>query len=274
MKIIRFKEKKEESFGIYDDSQEIVKKIAINSLEEIFRKNEKELIENIIEEHILNEIKILTPVIPSKIVCVGLNYKNHAKELNMKIPNEPKIFIKPNSSIIGHLEDIIYPKESNELDYEGELAIVISKKSKNIPSEIAKEYIGGYTILNDITARDIQRKEIQWTRAKSFDTFAPIGPWIETNLNPKNQKITTKVNGEIKQESNTKNMIFSPYKLVEFISSIMTLLPGDIISTGTPPGVGNLNIGDNVEIAIEDIGILKNFVKADNPPINNKIIQK
>jgi len=197
---------------------------------------------------------------PSKIICIGLNYKDHAEELAMELPNEPKIFLKPPSSVIACGDDIIYPPMSNEVDYEAELAIVISKTLKNIDSAEAHEYIGGYTIMNDVTARDLQRKDEQWTRAKSFDTFAPIGPFIETEMDPKNQNISLSLNGEIKQSSNTKNMIFSTYELVEFVSNIMTLNPGDIIATGTPSGVGSMEKGDSVEIAIESIGSLKNKI--------------
>lgn len=209
----------------------------------------------------LEDINFAPPIVPSKIICVGLNYKDHADELKMEIPTEPRIFLKPPSGIIGHNDIIKYPKSSNEVDYEAELAIVMMKKGKDIPIEEVHEYVGGYTILNDVTARDLQRKDEQWTRAKSFDTFAPIGPFIETEMDPMDQNISLKVNGKIKQESNTKNMIFSPKELVEFISNIMTLNPGDIIATGTPPGVGEMKSGDIVEIGIEDIGVLKNKIR-------------
>ncbi|WP_456419915.1 fumarylacetoacetate hydrolase family protein [Methanocaldococcus infernus] len=198
---------------------------------------------------------------PTKIVCVGLNYIDHAKELNMEIPDEPVIFLKPTSSIIYHEDSIIIPKCSKRVDYEVELAYIIKKKAKDVKKEEAEDYILGYTILNDVTARDLQKKDGQWTRAKSFDTFCPIGPKIVDNIEPMNLKIECRVNGEVKQRSNTKNMIFDVYELLEFISSIMTLYPGDIISTGTPPGVGPLKRGDVVECEIEKIGILRNFVK-------------
>jgi 2-keto-4-pentenoate hydratase/2-oxohepta-3-ene-1,7-dioic acid hydratase in catechol pathway len=178
----------------------------------------------------------------------------------MELPEEPIIFIKPPTTVIGNLDTIIYPKNSTQVDYEAELGIVISKEAHHVRSESAAEYIGGYTVINDVTARDKQRKDIQWTRAKSFDTFAPIGPSIETELDPMNQKISLRLNNVLKQNSNTKNMIFDVYKLVEFISDIMTLNPGDIIATGTPPGVGPMKVGDVVEAEVEDIGILKNFL--------------
>lgn len=209
----------------------------------------------------IEDIKIKEPVLPSKIVCVGLNYRDHAAELKMEIPDEPIIFIKPPTSVISHLDNIIYPNTSNQVDFEAELGVIISKEAKNVKSEDAADFIGGYTAVNDVTARDLQKKDGQWTRAKSFDTFCPIGPCIETELDPMNQNISLKLNGEIKQNSNTKNMIFNVYELVEFISNIMTLKPGDIIATGTPPGVGPMNVEDTVEVEIEGIGMLRNFVK-------------
>jgi 2-keto-4-pentenoate hydratase/2-oxohepta-3-ene-1,7-dioic acid hydratase in catechol pathway len=208
----------------------------------------------------LEDIDFAPPVSPSKIVCVGLNYRDHAEEFKMEIPDEPKLFLKPPSAIIGHDDIINYPPSSNEVDYEAEIAIVMKKKGKNIAIDETKEYIGGYTILNDVTARDLQRKDEQWSRAKSFDTFAPTGPFIETEMDPTRQNISLKLNGEMKQSSNTKNMIFSPYELVEFISDIMTLNPHDIIATGTPSGVGQMKKGDTVEVAIEDIGVLRNKI--------------
>lgn len=209
----------------------------------------------------IDDIKINSPVFPSKIVCIGLNYKDHAAELKMDLPDEPVIFLKPPTAVIGPLDTIIYPDSSNQVDYEAELGIVISKEAKNVSENDAEEYIGGYTIFNDVTARDLQRKDIQWTRAKSFDTFAPIGPCIETELDTNNLDISLKLNQDVKQKSNTKNMIFDVYELVEFVSNIMTLYSGDVIATGTPPGVGPMEIGDTVEVEIEGIGKLINFIK-------------
>lgn len=210
-----------------------------------------------------DEVIITPPIYPSKIVCVGLNYKDHAKELDMDLPEEPVIFIKPSTAVIGHSDPIIYPESSEQVDYEAELGIVISRQAHHVRSVDASEFIGGYTVVNDVTARDKQRKDIQWTRAKSYDTFAPLGPCIETDLDPMNKNISLRLNDDLKQFSNTKNMIFDVYELVEFISSIMTLNAGDVISTGTPPGVGSMNIGDRVEAEVEGIGILKNVLKKD-----------
>ncbi len=209
----------------------------------------------------LTELEFLPPVTPTKIVAVGLNYKDHAEEMKLKITEEPMLFIKPNSSLLPHLGTIILPAASKRVDYEAELAIVIGKTAKNIKSKDAPGYIFGYTCLNDVTARDLQTKDIQYTRSKSFDTFAPMGPFIETEIeNPAGLSIKGYLNGGLKQSSNISNLIFNPFELVEFISGIMTLFPGDVISTGTPSGVGPLSKGDVFEIEIESIGTLKNFI--------------
>src|SRR3989339_162145 len=197
---------------------------------------------------------------PSKVIAVGLNYIDHAKELNMKIPDEPIIFIKPQTAVIWNKEKVKYPKMSKQVDYEAELAIVIGKKCKNISVKNAEKYILGYTCLNDITARDLQRKDGQWTRAKSFDTFCPIGPHIVSGINPDDLKIECYLNDKLKQSSSTKNLIFNVKKLVSFISQVMTLEKYDVISTGTPVGVGPVKIGDKIEIKIEKIGVLTNYV--------------
>ncbi len=205
--------------------------------------------------------KMLPPVMPSKVVCIGLNYRDHAKELGFDLPVEPLIFLKPGSAVIGHLDDIIYPEQSERVDYEAELAVVISKQCSKISPENSSDYILGYTCLNDVTARDLQVKDGQWTRAKSFDTFCPIGPYIETEINdPHNLDIRLVLNGEIKQSSNTSNLIFSVIDLVSTISHIMTLNEGDIIATGTPSGIGPMNRGDRVSVEIEGIGALENML--------------
>ena len=209
----------------------------------------------------VKDVKIVAPVSPTKIIAVGLNYIDHAKELNLPLPEEPLIFLKPPSSIIGPYETIYYPQQAKRVDYEAELAIVIRKKAYNVSGENARDYIFGYTCLNDVTARDIQRKDGQWTRAKSFDTFCPIGPYVETEIDVSSLKIELLVNKKLKQLSNTSKMIFDCDKLVEFISGVMTLEPGDVIATGTPRGVGPLKIGDEVEVRIEKLGSLINPVR-------------
>ncbi|MFH1063274.1 MAG: fumarylacetoacetate hydrolase family protein [Candidatus Omnitrophota bacterium] len=208
----------------------------------------------------LKQARLLAPAMPQKIVLVGLNYKEHAKELGMKIPKEPIIFLKPLTTLNAHLHKIKYPDGVKQLDYEAELALVIRKKARNIPESKVARYILGYTCLNDITARDIQKKDGQWTRAKSFDTFCPLGPWLETSINPDNLTVSSYLNGKLKQHSSTSNLIFSISYLVSFISRVMTLLPGDVISTGTPPGAGKMKPGDIIEVTIDGIGTLKNQV--------------
>ena len=223
----------------------------------------------------LDDVTLLAPTLsPPKILCLGLNYKDHAEEQGKDAPDEPVIFMKPRTAIIGPDQPIIRPKLVKQLDYEAELAIVVGEKGKNIPVSKAKKYIFGYTAFNDISARDIQFKDKQWTRGKSFDTFAPIGPCITTTNqieDPTNLHIHTRVNGELRQNSSTKDMIFNVYEIVHHLSQVMTLEPGDIIATGTPAGVGVfmkpkpkfLAPGDLVEVEIGKIGILRNTVSRE-----------
>ena len=211
----------------------------------------------------LEEVKLIAPCHPSKIVALGLNYRDHAEEVKMAIPEQPLLFMKPSTSVIGPGDAIVYPKMSRRVDYEAELAVVIGKIAKSVPAERAGEYILGYTCLNDVTARDLQPKDGQWTLAKGFDTFAPMGPWIVTDVDPHQLEIATYLNGERRQHSNTKNLIFGPRQLVSFISHVMTLLPGDVIATGTPSGIGRMVIGDKVDVVIEGIGTLSNHVIAE-----------
>lgn len=256
MKLISFMKDDMEKTGILND--DFITELSCSMVDAFNASNINKFKKN--ETHELREVKIKPPISPSKIICVGLNYRDHAKELNMEIPDEPVIFLKPPTSVIGHLDSIIYPDCSKQVDYEVELGVVISREARYVREKNSGDFIGGYTVLNDVTARDLQRKDVQWTRAKSFDTFAPIGPWIETELDPANQNISLKLNNKMRQNSNTKNMIFEAEELVEFVSNIMTLKPGDIIATGTPPGVGPMNVGDVVEAEVEGIGILRNFV--------------
>jgi len=207
------------------------------------------------------DVRLLAPVTASKIIAVGLNYTDHAKELKMPLPAEPLIFLKPPSSITGPGEAIYYPRESRRVDYEAEMAVVIKKKAYRVPYQEADNYIFGYTCLNDVTARDLQKKDAQWTRSKSFDTFCPVGPYVETEADPSSLKIEAFLNKTPKQSSNTSNMIFGPRRLIEYISGIMTLEAGDIIATGTPAGVGPMVPGDKVEVKIEGLGSLINYVE-------------
>ncbi len=212
----------------------------------------------------LSEVKLLSPCTPSKIVALGLNYRSHAEEVNAPLPDAPLIFLKPSTAVIGTEENIIYPSSSHRVDYEGELGVVIKKPVWRVSVEDALDYVLGYTCFNDVTARDLQRQERQWTRAKSFDTFAVAGPCIETELDPGNVIVETYLNGELKQQGNTSDLIYSIPELINFISNVMTLLPGDIIATGTPSGIGPMYPGDTVEIKIEPIGILRNSVVDNN----------
>jgi 2-keto-4-pentenoate hydratase/2-oxohepta-3-ene-1,7-dioic acid hydratase in catechol pathway len=211
----------------------------------------------------LHKVKLSVPAEPTKIVLVGLNYRDHAAELNMTLPIDPVIFLKPPTSLLAHQQKIVLPRGVERLDYEAELALVIRKEAKNISPDGAEKYILGYTCLNDVTARDVQKKDGQWTRAKSFDTFCPVGPWLETSFDPSKSVVSCRLNGAMRQRSRTSNLIFSIPYLVSFISRVMKLFPGDIISTGTPPGVGAMRPGDRVEVEISGIGVLENKVVSE-----------
>jgi len=209
----------------------------------------------------LSEVKMLAPVTPSKIVCVGRNYREHAAEMGNKIPDEPLLFLKAPSAVIGNGDCIVLPTASQQVEHEGELGVVIGKQAHQLsPDDDPLDYVLGYTCVNDVTARDLQRKDVQFTRAKSFDTFCPVGPVIETDLDPLNLVVKTRVNGIEKQSGRTADMAFSVPFLIRYIANIMTLFPGDLIVTGTPAGVSPLNPGDSVEVEIDGIGILQNTV--------------
>lgn len=210
----------------------------------------------------LSELRVLPPASPSKIICIGLNYRDHARELDMEIPEKPILFLKPPSAVIGQGDKILYPPSSSRVDYEAELAVVIGKRCKNISAARAGDIIAGYTCFNDVTARDLQKRDGQWSRAKSFDTFAAVGPYLASaeEIDVSNAEIYCRVNGKTRQASNTENLIFDVPYLIEFISEIMTLEVGDIIATGTPPGVGEMYRGDCVEVEIKGIGTLRNEV--------------
>ncbi len=214
------------------------------------------------QSHYMDKVTLLAPVVPSKIICVGLNYRAHvdASQSAAKAPLQPMIFLKPPSSIIGPEDKIEYPPQSLRVDFEAELGIVIGKRAKNVPEKKALEYILGYTCVNDVTARDLQKTDGQWGRAKGFDTFCPVGPWIVSGNDFNNLKIEGILNGAIKQSGNTSDMIFKVPFLISYISSIMTLEPGDLISTGTPAGIEPMNSGDTIEVKIDNIGTLKNTV--------------
>jgi len=210
----------------------------------------------------LDDVRLLAPCSPSKIVALGLNYRQHAEETKMTLPSVPLIFLKPSTAVIGTDDKIILPRDSSRVDYEGELGIVMGRKAKDVPKDRVKEYILGYTCVNDVSERHVQKADGQWTRAKGYDTFAPIGPWIETEVDPDDLTLETYLNGELRQSARTSELIFGVAEMVSFISGVMTLLPGDIIATGTPSGIGRMSPGDVVEVKIEKIGTLRNFVVA------------
>ncbi|HEV2796157.1 MAG TPA: fumarylacetoacetate hydrolase family protein [Nocardioides sp.] len=222
------------------------------------------------EQHRLSDVRLLAPVIPrSKVVGVGRNYAAHAAELGNDLPSEPLLFLKPNTTVVGPGDPIYYPPQTSNLHYEGELAVVIGRICRDVPAEQATDVIFGYTIANDVTARDLQKSDVQFTRAKGFDSFCPVGPWIETDLDPQDfldgRAVQTHLNGDVVQDGTTADMVFDVPSLVAHVSSVMTLLPGDLILTGTPEGVGPMEVGDEVEISIAGIGALTNPVALRSP---------
>lgn len=249
MKIIHFTTGKKAEYGILNE--EVIQAAAGSPYDELVLTNHC---------YNLSDVRLMAPCSPSKVVAVGLNYYSHAQELEMPIPANPLLFMKPSTSVIGPEDKIIYPCSSQRVDYEGELGVVMKASAHQVPVEKALDYVLGYTCFNDVTARDLQKQDGQWTRAKGFDTFAAIGPCIETELDPGDLNIEAYLNGELKQRGSTSDLIFPVPELVSFISSIMTLLPGDVIATGTPRGIGPMSPGDAVEIKIAAIGTLRNYV--------------
>jgi 2-keto-4-pentenoate hydratase/2-oxohepta-3-ene-1,7-dioic acid hydratase in catechol pathway len=210
----------------------------------------------------LSSVKLLAPVLPSKVVAIGKNYASHAAEMGGEVPDQPLIFLKPSTSVIASGDSIASPPSSERVDYEGELAVVVGRLCRDVPVERAMEVVLGYTCANDVTARDQQKTDGQWSRAKGYDTFCPLGPWIETDIDPSDLQITTRLNGEVKQDSRTSMIVHKIPTLIAYITSCMTLLPGDVILTGTPDGIGPMQIGDTVEVEIEGVGTLTNRVAA------------
>lgn len=209
----------------------------------------------------LSDARLLSPVLPrSKVVGIGRNYAAHAAEMGSELPDEPLMFLKPNTSVVGPGDPVFYPDQTEELHYEGELAVVIGRICRDVPKEKYADVVHGYTIGNDVTARDLQRKDGQFTRAKGFDSFCPLGPWVETELDVSDLRVQTYLNGDVKQDGRTSDLIFDVPTLIAFVTSVMTLLPGDVILTGTPEGVGPMKPGDEVEVSIQGIGNLTNRV--------------
>jgi 2-keto-4-pentenoate hydratase/2-oxohepta-3-ene-1,7-dioic acid hydratase in catechol pathway len=295
LRLIRFLQKDNESYAVQTSEDQLLDLLTLSKtlkqpqpsrLEELILHGNKgvQALERLIQNSTENErrkatvklssAKMLAPVAsPPKIICLGLNYRDHAAEQNAPLPDEPIIFLKPRTAVIGPEESIVKPAFVKELDYEAELAVIIGKRGKSIPVEDAKDHIFGYTCFNDVSARDIQFKDKQWTRGKSFDTFAPMGPCITTTDqigDPNNLRVYTRVNGGLRQNSSTRYMVFNVYQIVHQLSRVMTLEPSDVIATGTPAGVAFamkpepkfLSVGDVVEIEIENIGKLRNHVVA------------
>jgi 2-keto-4-pentenoate hydratase/2-oxohepta-3-ene-1,7-dioic acid hydratase in catechol pathway len=254
MRFIRYQRGAEISYGLQEEDG-IVKQIDGNIFS-AFRVTSETI------PH--DDIRVLPPVLPGKIIAVGHNYKDHIKEMGAEVPDEPVIFMKPSTSVIGDEDTIVYPPSSERVDYEAELAVVIKDIVKDVSVTSALDHILGYTCMNDVTARDLQRKDGQWTRGKGFDTFAPLGPCIVTDIDTvKGLDIQLLHNGIMKQNSNTANLLFDVPHLISFISGVMTLLPGDVISTGTPSGIGPMQPGDTVSVRIEGIGTLTNRVVSE-----------
>ena len=253
MKIVRFDQEGRSGYGVLDGEK--ILPIWENPFAGITETG---------ETLVLSDVTMLAPCEPSKIVALGLNYRDHAAEFGHQVPEEPLIFLKPSTAVIGPEAAIIYPKMSRRVDYEAELAVVIGKTAHRVREDDALEYVLGYTCLNDVTARDLQKKDGLFTRAKGFDTFAAMGPWIETAIgDPDNVMVEAYLNGEPRQHASTSNMVFGVRRLIAFISEVMTLLPGDVISTGTPSGIGPMRPGDVVEVRVEGIGTLRNQVLAE-----------
>jgi 2-keto-4-pentenoate hydratase/2-oxohepta-3-ene-1,7-dioic acid hydratase in catechol pathway len=215
------------------------------------------------EAHLLADVTLLAPATPSKIVCVGRNYAAHAAELGNEVPSEPLIFLKPPSSLNRPDGDVVYPAISQRVDHEGELALIIGRRSRNLNEADAMAAIFGYTVANDVTARDLQKQDKQWTRGKGFDTFAPVGPWIDTDFDPANRQVRCLVNGEVRQDGNTADLIFSIGRVLAFVTRFMTLEPGDLVLTGTPEGVSAVQPGDTMTVEVEGLGTLANKVIAE-----------
>ncbi|GAA4578413.1 fumarylacetoacetate hydrolase family protein [Planotetraspora phitsanulokensis] len=252
MRIARFSTGDGVAFGVVEEGEQVIAKIDGHPFGGVQLTGER---------YPLAEVRVVAPMLPSKVVAIGRNYADHAKEMGNEAPAEPIVFLKPSTSVIGSGEAIAYPEKLTErVDFEGELAVVIGRLCREVPVERAYDVIFGYTCANDVTARDLQSKDGQWTRAKGFDTFCPLGPWIETDLDPSDLALTTSVNGELRQSARTSLLLHDIPALIAHVTAFMTLLPGDVILTGTPAGVGPLSVGDEVSVGIEGIGTLTNRV--------------
>ena len=250
MRLVRFNSGGSTSYGVLDGDS--IRQIMGEPFAEINYSG---------ETFSLAEVKLLAPVEPKKIVLVGLNFASHAAEIHQETPSEPLIFFKPSSAVVASGEEIVLPHQSTQVEIEAELTVVIGKRAKNVSQEKVSDYIFGYTVANDVTARDIQFSDLQWARSKAFDSFCPVGPWIETDFVPENKRISSTINGETKQDASTSEMVYSPEYLISYISHNFTLEPGDIVLTGSPAGISRVVAGDVVQCSIEGIGTLHSFVK-------------
>lgn len=252
-KIVRFEAEGKIRWGIYDDSQDKITEIGGDLFDGYFHLD---------DTYKFSEVKLLAPVVPEKIICVGLNYAKHVQHSQSatEAPKEPLLFMKPPSSLIGHEDTIVYPDFVDRVDYEAELGVVIGRKLRKAGPEECREAVFGLTCVNDVTARHLQKKDGQWTRAKGFDTFCPVGPWVITGVDWSDLSVEAFLNGERKQYGRTSDMIFKPEVLISFISQVMTLKPGDLISTGTPEGIDPMQVGDKIEVVVENVGRLINQI--------------
>jgi len=253
MRLLRFRHGERIATGVTEAGEDVVRVLQGTFFEDPLPTG---------EELPLEDVHLLAPVLPSKLVCVGKNYAAHAAEFGMDVPEEPLLFLKPSTAVIGPLDPIPLLPVSHRVDYEGELAVVIGRLARNIRAEDAYRVILGYTCANDVTLRDLQKTDDQWARAKGFDGSCPLGPWIETELDPNDATVQTRLNGDVRQHASTTDMVFGVATLIEYVTSFMTLLPGDVLLTGTPEGVGKLENGDVVEVEVDGIGPLINPVKA------------
>jgi 2-keto-4-pentenoate hydratase/2-oxohepta-3-ene-1,7-dioic acid hydratase in catechol pathway len=252
MRLVRFRFGDRIATGAVDEGSEAIRVLAGTFFEQPVPTD---------EEVALDDVRLLAPILPSKVVCLGKNYAAHAAEFGGDVPEEPLVFLKPSTSVIGPGDTIPLPSISRRVDYEGELAVVIGRLARFVRAEEVFRYILGYTCANDVTLRDLQKKDGQWTRAKGFDGSCPLGPWIETDLDPNDAPIETRVNGDTGQTATTADLVFGVATVIEFITTFMTLLPGDVILTGTPEGVGKLEPGDRVEVEVDGVGVLANPVE-------------
>jgi 2-keto-4-pentenoate hydratase/2-oxohepta-3-ene-1,7-dioic acid hydratase in catechol pathway len=252
MRLVRFRYGGRIATGAVDEESETIRVLAGTFFEQPVPTG---------EEVPLDDVRLLAPILPSKAVCVGKNYAAHAAEFDSDIPEEPLLFLKPSTSVIGPGDTIPLPSISRRVDYEGELAVIIGRLARSVRAEEAFRYILGYTCANDVTLRDLQKKDGQWARAKGFDGSCPLGPWIQTELDPNDARVETRVNGDTRQSATTAELVFGVATVIEYITEVMTLLPGDVVLTGTPEGVGRLEPGDRVEVEVEGVGVLVNPVE-------------